>query len=194
MATIIAAGFETYEQSQAALARLAEAGVNDEYVCEFAVNPPGMHDRTPIGGDHDKSEGAQHAHGGATKGLAAGAVVGAIAGVAATPLMGPAGVVAGAGVGAYTGSLIGGMKGGVDQEVQPDDTIMRPAETLIAVNADMAGIDAERIVRLFEECGAWQVERAEGTWAAGEWKDFDPVTPPHLVGGRDPGTGVAPAA
>ena len=194
MATIIAAGFETYVQSQEALARLRDAGVNQEYVCEFAVNPPGMHDRTPIGGDHDKSEGAEHAHGGAAAGLAAGAVVGAIAGVAATPLMGPAGIAAGAGVGAYTGSLVGGMKGGVDREVQPDDTIMRPAETLIAVNADMAGIGAERIAQIFEECGAWQVERAEGSWADGEWTDFDPVMPPNLIGGRDPGTGVAPSA
>jgi hypothetical protein len=152
-----------------------------------------LHDRTPMGGDNDKSEGAQLAQGGAAAGLAAGAVVGAIAGIAATPLMGPAGMVAGAGVGAYTGSLVGGMKGGVDREAQPDDTIMRPAETLIAVNADMAGIDTERIVRLFEECGAWQIERAEGVWADGEWTDFDPVMPPNLVGGRDPGTGVAPA-
>jgi hypothetical protein len=194
MATIIAAGFETYDQTQAALARLAQEGIPAEYVCEFAVNPPGMHDQTAIGGDHDKSEGAQHAHGGATKGLAAGAIVGAVAGVAATPLMGPAGIVAGAGVGAYTGSLVGGMKGGVDREVQPDDTIMRPAETLIAVNAEAAGVGAERIVRLFEECGAWQIEEAQGTWADGEWVDFDPVMPPRLVGGRDPGMGVAPRA
>lgn len=191
MATIIAAGFENYEQSQAALARLAAEGVNDEWTCEFAVNPPGMHDQTPIGGDHDKSAGAEHAHGGAAKGLAAGAAIGAVAGAAITPLIGPAGIVAGAGVGAYTGSLVGGMKAGVDKEVQPDDTVVRPAETLVAVNADMAGIDGDRIVRLFEECGAWQIERAEGTWADGEWSDFNPVLPPNLIGGRDPGMGVA---
>lgn len=191
MATIIAAGFENYEQSQAALARLASEGVNAEWTCEFAVNPPGMHDQTPIGGDHDKSAGAKQAHGGAAKGLAAGAALGAVAGAAITPLIGPAGIVAGAGVGAYTGSLVGGMKAGVDKEVQPDDTVVRPAETLVAVNADMAGIDADRIVRLFEECGAWQIERAEGTWAEGEWADFNPVAPPNLIGGRDPGMGVA---
>jgi hypothetical protein len=153
-----------------------------------------MHDRTPIGGDHDKSECAQEAHGGAAKGLAAGAVVGAIAGAAITPLIGPAGLVAGAGVGAYTGSLVGGMKGGVDQEAQPDDTVVRPAETLLAVNADMAGIGADRIVGIFQDCAAWQIERAEGTWSGGEWADFDPVMPPNLIGGRDPGTGIAPRA
>jgi hypothetical protein len=58
---------------------------------------------------------------------------------------------------------------------------------MIAVNADMAGLEAESLVRLFEECGAWQVERAEGLWADGEWADFDPGMPPQLVGGRDPG-------
>lgn len=189
MATIIAAGFETYDESRAALARLAEAGIDAEYICEFAVNPPGMHDRTPIGGDHATSDGAMEAHGGAAKGLAAGAAIGAVAGAAAVPLIGPAGIVAGAGAGAYTGSLIGGMKGGVDKEEQPDDTIIRPAETLVAVNADMAGIEADRIVRMFEECGAWQIETAQGTWADGEWADFDPVVPPRLVGGRDPDIG-----
>lgn len=191
MATIIAAGFGNYEQSQAALARLAEAGVPAEFVCEFAVNPPGMHDRTPIGGDHDKSEGAQHAHGGATKGMAIGAAVGAAAGIAATPLIGPAGIVAGAGAGAYTGSLIGGMKGGVDHEAQPSSDIVRPAETLVAVNADLAGVTSEELVRIFEAAGAWQIESAQGTWADGEWADFDPLMTPHLVGGHDPDGGLA---
>jgi hypothetical protein len=192
MATIIAAGFENYAQLQAARARLAEAGVNPEYICEFHVNPPGMHDRTAIGGDHASSEGAHHAGGGATKGAAVGAAVGTAAGIAATPLLGPAGIVAGAGVGAYTGSLIGGMKGGVDHEAQPDTTVVRPAEALVAVNVEGAGIDSERIVRMFEECGAWQIESAQGLWQDGEWADFDPVAPPHLVGGRDPSLGAAP--
>ncbi len=192
MATIIAAGFENYEESRAALARLADAGIGAEYICEFAVNPPGMHDRTPIGGDHATSDGAMEAQGGAAKGLAAGAAIGAVAGAAAMPLIGPAGIVAGAGAGAYTGSLIGGMKAGVDHEVQPDDTVVRPAEAMVAVNVDGAGLDRDRIVQLFEQCGAWQIEEAQGSWEDGEWTDFDPAVSPHLIGGRDPGLGVAP--
>jgi hypothetical protein len=31
---------------------------------------------------------------------------------------------------------------------------VRPAETLVAVNADAAGCAADEVVRLFEECGA----------------------------------------
>jgi hypothetical protein len=193
MATIIAGGFEAYVESQDALRRLSEAGVNSEYLCEFRVNPPGMHDATPIGGDRDESPGAQHAESGAAKGAAVGAAVGTAAGVAITPLMGPAGIVAGAGVGAYTGSLLGGMKKGVDETPQPDHTVVRPAEALVAVNVDGAGIPEERIVRAFEEAGAWQIERTEGRWENGQWADFDPVAPPHLIGGRDPEAGAGRA-
>lgn len=186
MATIIAGGFETYVDSQAACARLAEHGVPSDAICEFRINPPGMHDRTPIGGDRMESPGAHKADSGASKGAAVGAVVGTAAGIAATPLMGPAGIVAGAGVGAYTGSLVGGLKSGVDSEAQPDSTRVRPAEAMVAVNADAAGMAEADLIRLFEDCGAWQVERSQGRWENGQWADFDPVSPPELIGGRDP--------
>ena len=190
MSTIIAAGFETIVEAQDALQRLAAAGVNSEYLCEFRVNPPGMHDATVVGGDRDVSPGAHKADGGATRGAAVGAAVGTAAGAALTPLMGPAGIVAGAGVGAYTGSLVGGMKGGVDHEAQPDHTVVRPAEAMIAVYVSGAGIAEEQIVRIFEQAGAWQIERADGLWEDGEWKDFDAVSPPNLIGGRDPQAGA----
>ena len=190
MATIIAAGFETYVEAQDALARLERAGVDSEHLCEFRVNPPGMHDETPIGGDRRESPGAQHADSGATKGAAVGAAVGTAAGVAITPLLGPAGIVAGAGVGAYTGSLVGGMKKGVDETPQPDHTTVRPAEALIAVNVDGANVAEDSIIRAFEEAGAWQIERSEGRWENGQWADFNPLSPPHLIGGRDPEAGA----
>ena len=194
MATIIAGGFETIVEAQDALQQLSRAGVNEEYICEFRVNPPGMHDTTAVGGDRDESPGAHEADSGATKGVAVGAVVGAVAGVAITPFIGPAGIAAGAGVGAYTGSLVGGMKGGVDTEAQPDHTVVRPAEAMVAVNAHGAGIAEEEIIRIFEQAGAWQIERSEGVWEDGEWKDFDAVSPPHLIGGRDPQAGAGRAA
>jgi hypothetical protein len=193
MATIIAGGFETIVEAQDAMRRLQEAGVNDEYLCEFRVNPPGMHDTTPVGGDRAKSPGAENADKGASKGMAVGAAIGTAAGVAITPLLGPAGIVAGAGVGAYTGSLVGGMKKGVDEQAQPDHTIVRPAEALIAVNVDGAGVAEDAIVRAFEESGAWQIERTEGHWENGEWADFNPVDAPHLIGGRDPEAGAGRA-
>ncbi len=184
MSTIIAGGFENIEYGNRALQRLTEAGVDKEYICTYRVNPPGMHDRTPIGGDRSASPGTRHEHGNAAKGAAIGAAAGLAAGAAMTPFLGLAGVVAGIGVGAYTASLVGGLKG-TDKEPQPGHEDFRPAEMLVAVNADAAGVDEVTLTRIFEESGAWQVERAEGRWADGVWADFDPATRPYLVGGRD---------
>ena len=129
MATIIAGGFETYVESQDAIKRLGEAGVNSEYLCEFRINPPGMHDATPVGGDRAESPGS-----------------------------------------------------------------LRPAEAMVAVNVEGAGIAEDEIIRVFEQAGAWQIERTDGRWENGEWKDFDPVAPPQLIGGRDPEAGAGRAA
>lgn len=184
MSTIIAGGFENIEYGNRALEKLSAAGVPTEYICTYRVNPPGMHDRTAIGGDRDASPGTRHEHGNAARGAAVGAAAGIAAGAAMTPFFGPAGVAAGIGVGAYTASLVGGLKG-TDKEPQPGHEDFRPAEMLVAVNADAASVDQAALVRIFEESGAWQVERAEGRWADGVWADFDPVTRPHLIGGRD---------
>ncbi len=184
MTTIIAGGFDVYSKTQAALQRLREAGVAEDNLCEFRVNPAGEHDQTPIGGDRDESPGAEHAEGGAVKGAALGAALGTAAGVAATPFIGPAGIVAGAGVGGYTGSLLGSL-GEVNREAQPDTEDVRPAEALVAVNIDAGSVPADAVVRILEECGARQIEEAQGTWADGEWADFNPVNRPHLIGGAD---------
>jgi hypothetical protein len=184
MSKIIAGGFETIEGSNAALARFTEAGVPKEFMCTYRVNPPGMHDKFPIGGDRDKSPGAKHREGGAGKGAALGAAAGLAVGAAMTPFLGPLGIAAGVGVGAYTGSLVGSLNE-TEDERQPGHKDLRPAEVLVAVNADSAGISEDAIVRIFEECRAWQVERAQGHWENGVWADFDPVSMPHLVGGKD---------
>ena len=143
-----------------------------------------MHDRTAVGGDRDASPGAKHEGGNAAKGAAIGAAAGLAAGAAMTPFLGPAAIAAGIGVGAYTASLVGGLKG-TDNEPQPGHEDLRPAEMLVAVSLAQVGVDEETLTRIFEDCGAWQVERAEGTWSDGVWADFDPATRPHLIGGRD---------
>ena len=180
MTTIIAGGFGNVVPAETAIERLRQAGVSEENICKFRVNPPGMHARYPIGGDRDESPGSKDVDKGAMKGVAVGAAVGAAAGA----VLGPIGMAAGAGVGAYTGSLVGGMKE-TEKEVKPEHEDIRPAEVLVAVNADAAGIPADEIVRILETAGAQQVERAEGTWVDGEWVDFDPVSRPRLVGGSD---------
>ena len=75
--------------------------------------------------------------------------------------------------------------GKAKDEPQPDHADVRPAEALVAVNVGAGDVPEDEVIRIFEECGAQQVERAEGLWEAGEWKDFDAVRPPNLIGGRD---------
>jgi hypothetical protein len=184
MTTIIAGGFDHISKAEDAIARLRAAGINDEYICQFRVNPAGEHQGQPFGGDHDKSAGAIHADDGATKGAAIGAAVGVAVGVIATPFIGPAGIAAGAGVGGYTGSLVGSL-GEVSSEAQPDHSWVRPAEAMVAVNVEGSSLSGDAIAQVFEDSGAHQVERAQGEWANGEWADFDPVSPPNLIGGKD---------
>ena len=48
-------------------------------------------------------------------------------------------------------------------------------------------------MRLFEDLGALQIERAEGRWEDGVWADFDPTSTPNVIGGtRARGQGSAP--
>jgi len=184
MATIIAGGFDAVTHADAAVDRLRGAGVSMDDMCTFGVVPAGEHNALAAGGDRDASPGAKGAGKGAGTGAAIGAAAGIAAGAAATPLLGPAGLAAGAAAGAYVGSLVGALKR-MDREPQPGHESVRPAETLIAVNADAGPLAADEVVRIFEECGARQVERTEGRWENGEWADFDPLSAPQLVGGRD---------
>ena len=89
MATIIAGGFAVSDRADAAMQRLLDAGVDDDNLCSFRVNPPGEHSQLAIGGDRHESPGATKAGGGAAVGAAVGAAAGAAAGMAASPLLGP---------------------------------------------------------------------------------------------------------
>ncbi len=193
MSTIIAGGFDVLADAETAVRRLEQAGVSRDDLCRFHINPAGEHNALPAGGDRDVSPGAHKASGGAGKGAAIGAAVGAVAGAATTPFLGPAGILAGAGAGAYAGSLWGSLKS-IDKERSAGHDDVRPAETLVAVNVDRTALSRDDVARIFEECGARQVETASGTWIDGEWSDFDPVSPPHLIGGRDYGVRPRPGA
>lgn len=180
MSKIVAGSFQVVTEAEDALSRLQQAGVDLDYICTFRVNPPGEHHAIPTGGDHDKSDGAEHAQAGAAKGAAIGAVVGGAVGAVA----GPVGIAAGAGVGAYTGSLVGSLNE-IEHEPSPDSADVRPASNMVAVNVTSSGVDEDTIVRTLEECGALMVERAEGTWSEDAWSDFDPTTRPDVIGGLE---------
>jgi hypothetical protein len=57
MTTIIAGGFQVHDAAEAAIGRLLEAGIPDDNLCSFRVNPPGEHSQLAIGGDRHESPG-----------------------------------------------------------------------------------------------------------------------------------------
>ena len=199
MTPIIAGRFEQGAQAEAAVAALCHAGFDAADVTTFFVNPAGQHATYPIGGDRDASPGAKHAHTGALKGAAVGTAVGVGVGVAVSPLMGPAAIVAGAGAGAYAGSLVGAL-GKMEEKpaaAKPDEHVVEPAATVAAPrDTDTASVRSSGIfvavravefakrvaaVNVLRAKGAQDIERADGTWQAGQWIDFDPLKPPLLV-------------
>lgn len=202
MATIIAARFEQPEQLEAARLTLAERGFAPDEYAEYYVNPPGQHAITPIGGDVHSDEGAQDAGKGAVAGAAVGGTVGAAAGAAigaaSGAVAGPVGALAGAAVGAYTGSLVGALSKthqADPRQASPEHPMERPGGSMLAVCADRAGREAEAIA-IFEQCGASDIERNQGTWSGGRWTDFDPRRPGEVIKagpapGEPGGTGQA---
>jgi hypothetical protein len=176
MSTIIAGRFQQQSEIDAAVEELQRAGFSLEKISSFYVNPPGQHDAYPIGGDVEKSPGAEETDKGATKGV----ITGAAAGLAAVPVVGPVGPL----VGAYIGSLVGSLselkdpategKSGEAEETPPEHR----AGLRVAVAADDA---APLAIEVLWSLDAYDIERAEGTIENGDWVDFNPVAPPNLI-------------
>ena len=190
METIVAGRFETLEKAEAAVRELIAAGFHRDDASAFFVNPSGQHAQFPIGGDQYANPEAGHAASGAIAGAVTGGAVG-LAAAMAVPGVNVAILLGIVGVGAYTGSLAGTLaklSGGKSKEVSPPAG-ERPSGMLVAVRV-LGGVKptagegsgAEEIaIRILRETGAKDIERATGTWKDGEWKDFDPVAPVHLV-------------
>lgn len=193
MHTIIAGRVETQERAERARSLLHQRGIAPEDIQSFYVNPPGQHDATPVGGDVDQDPGLGKSSvgltGGATVGAVAGVAAGALAAGAVAPLIAPAVLVGLAVAGAHAGGLAGMVASGRSGEEedaatesnQPgsDAIDTRRGGMMIAVRASPAlehvAIDSLR------EIGAEDIERAEGDWQNGDWKDFDPLQPPNKI-------------
>jgi hypothetical protein len=181
MAIIVAGRFETLAQAESVVQELLRSGFHRSDASTFFVNPPGQHDQLPIGGDQMADANASKAHVGAAAGAAAGTAVGAAAALA-VPGLGPAlalGVVA---LGAYTGSLAGTLaklgdhRAARESEASPG----RHGGMLVAVH--VIDVNAEQqAVAILRRHHAADIERREGIWEDGGWKDFDPVAPPARV-------------
>jgi hypothetical protein len=182
MSIIVAGRFESAQPAEDAVRELAEKGFKRSEASTFFVNPPGQHDQTPIGGDQKADANAAKAHVGAAAGAAAGSAAGAAAALA-VPGIGPVlalGVVA---LGAYTGSLAGTLAKLGDHKAarESDASPGRKGGMMVAVRADDPHNDALAI-EVLRRHGASDIERREGIWQDGQWKDFDPVAPPARVG------------
>jgi hypothetical protein len=175
MSTIIAGHVETQSKAQEVINELQRIGFSPEQIASFYVNPPGQHDRYPIGGDFERSPGAEDTGKGAAVGVAAGAA----AGLAASPAIGPLGPL----VGGYIGGLVGSL---VETKDSDEDTPPNapPHEhrsgLMVAVAADDESLRTSAI-DLLHSMGAYDIETAEGTISDGDWVDFDPVVPANLI-------------
>ena len=191
MTTIITGNFQQQTEAQHALSDLAGAGFAADKATTFFVSSAGQHDLYPIGGDEKESPGTEAAGAGVASGAAVGGVIGAAVGLATLPVLGPGAAVVAAGVGAYAGSLYGGLANLSDKpdlstpsgggEVSPGNNhALRKSGMLVAVCAP-ASAQQDAAIRILRAHGATDIESPEGTIVAGEWTDFNPLTPLQLV-------------
>lgn len=183
MSTIIAGCFEQQEPAQHAIDELQNAGFATDRISSFYVNPSGQHATYPIGGDNDKSPGAEDSTKGTVAGAATGGTIGAAVGATTIPVFGPVGPAVGAMVGAHVGSLVGSLSQMKDdgEEAQQEETPpLRVAGVYVAVSIPDVCVE-QQAVDILRNCGAGSVERAQGTITNGDWSDFDPGSSPDFI-------------
>ncbi len=183
MSTIIAGCFEQQDPARHAVEELEQAGFAADQISSFYVNPAGQHASYPIGGDHDKSPGAEDSGKGVVAGAATGGTVGAAVGAATAPVTGPIGPAVGAMLGAHIGSLVGSMNQMKDDggpEHHDETPPLRVAGMYVAVALPDADMERQA-VDILRSCGAGSVERAQGTIQNSDWSDFDPASSPDLI-------------
>jgi hypothetical protein len=180
MSRIICGMFDRTLDADAALEEFKREGFQRSEIDAFYVSPPGQHDLTPVGGDAPhSSEGSRTAGIGAGLGAAIGAVVGAAAGWIVSGDLGLVVIPLGAGLGAYVGSFAGSMarlRSGRRSSASVEHPVEPRGGRMIAVNVDRPGTD-KKAVEILKRHGARDVRRAEGEWADGSWRDFDPRAP-----------------
>lgn len=180
MSKIVAARFKDLSGVQAVLDALPGQGFQRAEFQSFYVNPEGQHALQPLGGDAHSDEGAKKADEGAIRGALIGGCVGLLAGVLAhLYLDNLIAVLAGAAIGAYVGSLLGALsklRSGASHRATVEHPVEREPGQMVAIRVDRPGTES-RAIETLKRYGADQIERTEGEWRAGDWKDFDPRIP-----------------
>ena len=180
MSKIVAGRFKEPAGAEAVLRALPDQGFQHSEFEMFFVTPPGQHATFPIGGDVFSDEGARLGGSGAVIGALTGAAIGLGAGVIAYFLLDQyLVIVALIAVGAYVGSLIGAMsrmRPGSLRRATVEHPVERPSGLMVAIKVDRQGSEP-RAIETLQRYGARDIERTEGVWEAGDWKDFDPRVP-----------------
>lgn len=182
MTTIIAGMFEQQSDWDNAVTSLRAAGFPHDQISAFYVSPAGQHATYPLGGDQDRSPGAERSGQGTAAGTAAGGAVGVVIGAATAPVTGPIGALAGGLVGAHIGNLVGalGMMKEDGEGAGENPIPSRHAGLLVAVATPVPASQA-RAIDVLRQTGAHDIEQSEGTISHGDWEDFDPTRPPQLI-------------
>ena len=180
MSRIICGMFDKSVDADAALEDFKREAFQRSEIDAFYVSPPGQHSMTPVGGDAPaSSEGSRNAGVGAGAGAAIGAVIGAAVGWLASGELGMVVIPLGAGLGAYIGSFAGTMakvRAGRYDAASVDHPVEPRGGRMIAINVDRPGTE-RKAIEILKRHGARDVRRAEGQWANGSWRDFDPRAP-----------------
>ena len=180
MSKIVAGRFAELAGAEAVLKALPGEGFQRSEFESFFVTPPGQHATYPVGGDSHSDEGAKEAGGGALRGALIGGAVGLVAGIALYLAINQLiTILAGIGLGAYVGSLLGALsktRAGRLHRATMKHPVERPGGPMVAIRVDRPGAEPLAIETL-RRYGAQEIERTDGRWESGDWKDFDPRMP-----------------
>jgi hypothetical protein len=186
MTLIVAARFDSFDEAENAARRLFSKGFSEEAVNIFFVNPPGAHDKYPVGGDRAADPDARGATKGAVLGAGLLATVGAVIGAGLLYAFGRTGLemVFGAAVGAYLGSLAGALSmAGRRSRDNPRDQAIRVRHAGVLTAVHVQPEQETQVAQVLRDAGGKDVEHAQGRWREGRWVDFDPLVPPEPSSG-----------
>ena len=185
MSTIIAGHFQLQDEAARAVDELVGAGYARAGISSFFVNPAGQHDVFPVGGDRDKSPGAEATDQGVAAGAAAGAAAGIAVGAATAPATGPLGPALGGLVGGHVGGLVGTLSSTDDgdraADPRPDNAQRRRAAGMLVAVQVQDEEQERRAIEVLQRLKADAIERNRGHIRNGDWEDFDPLAAPVPV-------------
>ncbi|KWH63555.1 hypothetical protein [Burkholderia anthina] len=179
MAMIVAGRFTTFDEAEGGARHLYERAFGPDDVSIFFLNPGGQHARFPIGGDVYADTAAKPGGRGAMIGAIRGLLIGVVAGLIVYAVglrywfVPAAGALTGAYLGAFGGAL-GRMRG---EQAEGKGTLAQ-SETGVILAARVTPDTATAAEDVLRATGAKSIERVEGDWQNGEWRDFDPVRRP----------------